>query len=133
LLELELDEVPAPVPEVEESVPVPVVDEPVPVPEVDEPAPMPDVELEDDASAPGAGVGVGEVVVLLLLVEGEDAGGGVVTVLSSVLLQAVRPIATRATTRSEGFMIFSFTGHHTGLKKTNGGGSPVRERPTRSS
>jgi hypothetical protein len=73
----------------------------IPLPEVADPvAPVPEVEL--DASAPGAGVGVGAVVV----VDGEDAGGGVVTVFSSFLLQAVRPIATRATTRSERFMIF---------------------------
>ena len=75
-------------------------------------APVPDVE----ASAPGAGVGVGAVVV-----EGADAGGGVTT-FSSFLLQAVRPIATRATTRSERFIFFPLGGHHTGvlLKKTNG-------------
>jgi hypothetical protein len=83
MLELELDE---------PAIPLPVVVEPV--------APVPDVEV----SAPGAGVGDGAVVV----VEGEDAGGGVVTVLSSFLLHAVRPIATRATTRSERFMFFSF-------------------------
>jgi hypothetical protein len=54
-------------------------------------------------SAPGAGVGdgVGAVVV------GAGAGGGVTT-FSSFLLQAVRPIATRATIRSERFMFFSF-------------------------
>src|SRR5688572_461638 len=89
----------------------------MPLPEVVEPvAPEPDVEL--DASAPGAGVGVGEVVVVeLVLLEGEDAGGGVVTVFSSFLLQAVKPIATRATTRSERFIFFPLGGHHTVLKR----------------
>ena len=98
------------------------LDEPplMPLPEVAEPvAPVPDVELE--ASAPGAGVGVGVgvvvVVVELVLLEGEDAGGGVDTVVSSFLLQAVRPIATRATTRSERFMFFPLGGHHTVLKR----------------
>ena len=76
--------------------------------ELDVPLPdMPDVLpvvplLEVEVSAPGAGVGVGAVVV-----EGEEAGGGVTT-FSSFLLQAVRPIATRATTRSERFIFFSF-------------------------
>lgn len=89
------------------------LDEPpvMPLPEVAEPvAPVPDVEL--DASAPGAGVGVGVGVVVeeLLLLEGADAGAGVVTTVSSFLLQAVKPIATRATTRSERFMFFSFRG-----------------------
>jgi hypothetical protein len=82
----------------EPAIPLPLVDEPV--------APVPEVELELEVSAPGAGDGV--VVVVLELVEGDDAGGGVVTVFSSFLLQAVKPIATRATTRSERFMFFSF-------------------------
>jgi hypothetical protein len=68
--------------------------------------PIPDVlpaEPGVDVSAPGAGVGEGAVVV-----DGAvDAGGGVTT-FSSFLLQAVRPIATRATIRSERFMFFSF-------------------------
>jgi hypothetical protein len=89
VVELELDEPAIPLPDVEEPV--------APVPEVDE-------------SAPGAGVGDGAVVV-----EGADAGGGVTT-FSSFLLHAVRPIATRATTRSERFMFFSFrrTSHGVG-------------------
>ena len=64
-------------------------------------APVPDVELLD-ASAPLAGDGVGAVVVVL----GEDAGGGVVTVFSSFLLQAVKPTTTRAAIRSERFIFF---------------------------
>jgi hypothetical protein len=84
----------------EPAIPLPLVDEPV--------APVPEVELELEVSAPGAGDGVGVVVVVLELDEGDDAGGGVVTVFSSFLLQAVKPIATRATTRSERFMFFSF-------------------------
>jgi hypothetical protein len=91
VLELELDDVPLP---------------DMPLPEVLPAAPVP---LVDDESAPGAGVGVGAVVV-----EGVDAGGGVTT-FSSFLLQAVRPIATRATTRSERFIIFPLENHHTVL------------------
>jgi hypothetical protein len=79
----------------EPAIPLPLVDEPV--------APVPEVEL--DASAPGAGDGE---VVVVVVVEGDDAGGGVVTVFSSFLLHAVKPIATKATMRSERFMFFSF-------------------------
>ena len=71
-------------------------------------APVPVVLLELlDASAPGAGDGVGEVVVVvvLLLVLGDEAGG-VVTVFSSFLLQASRPTARAAAIRSERFMFF---------------------------
>lgn len=96
----------------EPAMPLPVAEEPV--------APMPEVEL--DASAPVEGVADGAVVVVvvLLLDEGEDAddgedAGGVVTVFSSFLLHAVRPIATRATTRSERFMFFPLGVHHTEL------------------
>lgn len=93
----------------------------MPLPDVADPvAPVPEVEL--DESAPGAGVGVGVVVVVveLVLLDGAAAGGGVVTTVSSFLLQAVRPIATRATTRSERFMFFSFRRTSHGTKKTNG-------------
>ena len=68
--------------------------------ELDDAAPVPEV----DDSAPGAGEGVGVVVVVD---EDEDDGagavdaGGVVTVLVSSFLQAVRPTATRAAMRSE--------------------------------
>jgi hypothetical protein len=96
---LELDAAPLP--------DMPLPDVPVPV------EPLPDVLV----SAPGAGVGVGAVV------EGEDvegagalgagAGGGVTT-FSSLLLQAVRPTATRAAMRSERFMFFPLGEHHTG-------------------
>jgi hypothetical protein len=71
--------------------------------ELDDAAPVPEV----DASAPGAGEGVGVVVVVD---EDEDDGagavdaGGVVTVLVSSFLQAVRPTATRAAMRSERFI-----------------------------
>ena len=75
---------------------------PAPVP-LAAPAPVPLAELE--ASAPGAGEGVGVVVVVDDEEEEEsagalEAGGGVVTVCSS-FLQAVRPTATRAAIRSE--------------------------------
>jgi hypothetical protein len=96
--------------------------------------PMPDVLPAEpgvvDVSAPGAGVGEGAVVV-----EGAvDAGGGVTT-FSSFLLQAVRPIATRATIRSERFMFFSFSENITRLnpKERTAAMAAVRERPTRSS
>ena len=69
--------------------------------ELDDAAPVPEVE---DAPAPGAGEGVG---VAVVVDEDEDDGagavdaGGVVTVLVSSFLQAVRPTATRAAMRSE--------------------------------
>ena len=44
---------------------------------------------------------------------GEGAGAGVVTFSS--FLQAVRPIASMATRRSERFIFFPLGGHHTGL------------------
>lgn len=72
-------------------------------------APVPLVELLE-ASAPGAGEGVGAVVV-----EGDGAAGGVVTVFSSFLLQAARPITSTAAMRSERFMFFPLGEHHTGL------------------
>jgi hypothetical protein len=94
-------------------------------------APVPLVELLD-VSAPGAGVGV-------VAVEedddgalGDDAGGGVTTVLSSFLPQATRPTATRAAMRSERFMFFSFrrTSHGFYRKRTAevGGESNVPSR-----
>jgi hypothetical protein len=49
----------------------------------------------------GAGLGVAGAEVL-----GAGAGGGGVTVVSSFLLQAVRPIAKQAIRRSERFMVF---------------------------
>ena len=77
--------------------------------------PVPVVELLD-ASAPGAGDGVGVVVVLLLLLEGAAAGGGVVTVVSSFLPQATRPTAIKAAMRSERFIFIVPLGdHHTGF------------------
>jgi hypothetical protein len=81
-------------------------------------APLPDMPLLVDpvpdvlVSAPGAGEGVGAVA------DGAGvgalgAGAGVgVTTLSS-FLQAVRPIARMAATRSERFMFISFREHHT--------------------
>jgi hypothetical protein len=101
-------------------------------------APVPLVELLD-VSAPGAGVGV-------VAVEddgalGDDAGGGVTTVLSSFLPQATSPTATRAAMRSERFIIFPLGEHHTGCTE-NGRRKlavnptslhAIRERPTRSS
>jgi hypothetical protein len=67
--------------------------------------------VEDAASAPGAGEGVGDVVVDELDELGAlgavDAGGGVTTLFSS-FLQAVRPTATSAAMISERVMLFSF-------------------------
>ena len=82
-------------------------------------APVPVVELLE-ASAPGAGVGV-VVVAVLELDDGVEAGGGVVTVFSSFLLQAARPTASMAAIRSERFMFFPLGEHHTRvLAKTDG-------------
>ena len=101
-------------------------------------APVPLVELLLEASAPGAGVGVGVVVVddddeVL----GDEAGGGVVTVLSSFLLQAVRPTITRAAIRSERFILFSSRRTSHGIsengRRSGFNSCAVRERPTRSS
>jgi hypothetical protein len=118
LLELELE--PGVVLELELDVPLP-----------DSPDVLPVVPLlEVEVSAPGAGVGDGAVVV-----EGVEAGGGVTT-FSSFLLQAVRPIATRATTRSERFIFFSFRRGITRIgpeNKRTAARAAVRERPTRSS
>jgi hypothetical protein len=75
-------------------------------------APVPP-EVDDEASAPGAGEGVGVVVVDELDELGElgalEAGGGVTTLFSS-FLQAVRPTATSAAMRSERVMIFPLGG-----------------------
>jgi hypothetical protein len=84
--------------------------------------PMPLVELDVlpaapgvvEVSAPGAGVGVGAVVVEGAV--GAGAGAGVTT-FSSFLPQAVRPIATRAATRSERFMVFPLGEQHTVKRK----------------
>jgi hypothetical protein len=81
-----------------------------------------------DESAPGAGVGVGAGVVVVVL--GVDAGGGVVTVFSSFLLQAARPTTTRAAIRSERFMFFSSRRtSHTVLAKTDGEWGICTRRP----
>jgi hypothetical protein len=103
VLGLELEELPMPELELElEPLDMPLLVEPVP-----------DVV----ESEPGAGVGVGAV-------EdddeddgalGEGAGAGVTTFSS--FLQAVRPIARIATSRSERFMIFPLAEHHTELTR----------------
>ncbi|MEA3152741.1 MAG: hypothetical protein QOK44_330 [Betaproteobacteria bacterium] len=101
VLGLELEELPMPELELE-PLDMPLLVEPVP-----------DVV----ESEPGAGVGVGAV-------EdddeddgalGEGAGAGVTTFSS--FLQAVRPIARIATSRSERFMIFPLAEHHTELTR----------------
>jgi hypothetical protein len=105
VLGLKLDELPMPELELElEPLDMPLLVEPVP-----------DVV----ESEPGAGVGVGAV-------EddeddgalGEGAGAGVTTFSS--FLQAVRPIARIAASRSERFMIFPLGEHHTGFNRANG-------------
>jgi hypothetical protein len=59
-------------------------------------------------ASPGIGEGVGAGVGAGVAIGALGAGGGVVTFVSSFLLQAVRPTATRAATRSERFIFFSF-------------------------
>jgi hypothetical protein len=60
------------------------------------------------ASVPAAGGVMGGVVGAGVAVGALGAGGGVVTVFCSSFWQAVRPTATRATTRSERVILFSF-------------------------
>jgi hypothetical protein len=80
--------------------------------ELEDAAPVPP-EVDDEASAPGAGEGVGVGVVVTVELDelgalgALDAGGGVTTLFSS-FLQAVRPTATSAAMMSERVMIFSF-------------------------
>jgi hypothetical protein len=63
----------------------------------------------DFGASPGIGEGVGAGVGAGLAIGALGAGGGgVVTFVSSFLLQAVRPTATRAAIRSERFIFFSF-------------------------
>ncbi|MGZ5230355.1 MAG: hypothetical protein ACXWC3_09990 [Burkholderiales bacterium] len=118
VLGLELEELPMP----ELELAAPPLDMPLlvePVPEVVE-------------SEPGAGAGVGAVVdddeddgAL-----GEGAGAGVTTFSS--FLQAVRPIARSAASRSERFMIFPLGEHHTGLTRRTVGRKPrCRSLPNR--
>jgi hypothetical protein len=116
VLGLELEELPMPELELE-PLDMPLLVEPVP-----------DVV----ESEPGAGVGVGAV-------EddeddgalGEGAGAGVTTFSS--FLQAVRPIARIAASRSERFMIFPLGEHHTSLTGRTVGRKPGCRQPTQSS
>ena len=69
--------------------------------------PASDFIASDFIASPDIGEGVGAGVGAATGALGAG-GGGVVTFVSSFLLQAVRPTATRAATRSERFIFFPF-------------------------
>lgn len=82
----------------------------VPEPGAVEGAPIPGLPASAFGASPGAGEGVGVGAGAAMGAVG--AGGGVVTLVSSFLLQAVRPTATRAANRSERFIFFPLGVHH---------------------